>query len=275
MGLFIKKKKCGWIVILLAALLILAFLGVAFDNRLAIRTYQVEAPVNAPVRLAVLADLHSCAYGEGQRDLLQAVAELEPDGVLLVGDIVDDVLPEENAFLVLEALAREYPCACVTGNHEYWTGRVDEICDKIAALGIDVLRGEQVTWILRGQEVTLYGVDDVDSGKLEEQLAAFAPTEGEVSILLAHRPEKIDLYAACGFTLVVSGHAHGGQWRLPGLINGLYAPHQGWFPDYAGGLYQVGDTAFVVSRGLARESTRVPRIFNPPELVLLELTAEE
>ena len=267
-----KLFKYGCWALLAAVLVVL--LVAAFDTRLVTRTYPIDAPVETTVRLAVLTDLHSCDYGEGQEDLLQAVAELEPDGVLLVGDIVDDVLPEENAFLVLEALAREYPCAYVTGNHEYWTGRVDELCEEIAALGIDVLRGDQVTWTLQGQKITLYGVDDADSGKLEEQLAAFAPTEGEVSILLAHRPEKIDRYAACGFTLVVSGHAHGGQWRLPGLINGLYAPHQGWFPEYAGGLYQVGDTAFVVSRGLARESTRVPRIFNPPELVLLELTAE-
>ena len=259
--------------ILLTAVLVVV-LRLAFDTSLVTRTYRIHVPVEKTVRLAVLTDLHSCDYGAGQQDLLQAVAALEPDGVLLVGDIVDDVLPEENAFLVLETLARDYPCAYVTGNHEYWTGRVDEICEEIAALGIDVLRGDQVTWTLQGQEITLYGVDDADSGKLEEQLAAFTPAEGEISILLAHRPEKIHWYASYGFSLVVSGHAHGGQWRLPGLINGLYAPHQGWFPDYAGGLYQVEDTTFVVSRGLARESTRVPRIFNPPELVLLELTAE-
>lgn len=268
------KKLFRYFRWVLPAAVVAVLFFAAFDTRLVTRTYQVEAPVETTVRLAVLTDLHSCAYGEGQQDLLQAVAAAKPDGVLLVGDIVDDVLPEENAFLVLEALAREYPCAYVTGNHEYWTHRVDEICEEIAALGIDVLRGSQVIWTLRGQAVTLYGVDDADSGKLEEQLAAFAPAEGETSVLLAHRPEKIDLYAACGFTAVVSGHAHGGQWRLPGLVNGLYAPHQGWFPEYAGGLYQVGDTAFVVSRGLARESTRVPRIFNPPELVLLDLVPE-
>ena len=263
----LSKKFCWF---LLAAVL-LALLLWAFDSRLVTRTYQVAAPVTKPVRLAVLADLHSCGYGEGQQDLLQAVTAAEPDGVLLVGDIVDDVLPEENAFLVLEALAREYPCAYVTGNHEYWTDRADEICGEIAALGIDVLRGEQVTWTLRGQKITLYGVDDADSGQLEEQLSALTPAEGETSVLLAHRPEEIEQYAARGFTVVVSGHAHGGQWRIPGLLNGLYAPHQGFFPTYAGGLYQVGNTAFVVSRGLARESTRVPRIWNPPELVLVEL----
>ena len=73
------------------------------------------------------------------------------------------------------------------------------------------------------------------------------------------------------FDLVVSGHAHGGQWRLPGLINGIYAPHQGLFPSYAGGRYDLGTTTLIVSRGLARESTPVPRIFNRPELVIVEI----
>ena len=265
-----KIRKRNYV--LLAGGLLILLLAAALDTRLTVRSYTVETEkVSAPVRLAVLTDLHSCSYGAQQRDLVDAVVQSAPDAVLLVGDIVDDVLPEKNAFLVLEALAREYPCAYVTGNHEYWTGRADQICEEIAALGIQVLRGEQVTWSLRGQEVVLYGVDDADSGKLEEQVSALTPAEGETSILLAHRPEEIEQYAARGFTLVVSGHAHGGQWRLPGLLNGLYAPHQGLFPRWAGGFYQVGDTAFVVSRGLARESTRVPRIFNPPELVLVEL----
>lgn len=92
------------------------------------------------------------------------------------------------------------------------------------------------------------------------------------TVLLAHRPERIDKYAATGdFDLVVSGHAHGGQVRIPGLINGLFAPNQGFFPKYAGGQYEVDGTTLVVSRGLARESTRIPRVFNRPELVLVEI----
>ena len=77
--------------------------------------------------------------------------------------------------------------------------------------------------------------------------------------------------AGRGFELVLAGHAHGGQWRLPGLLNGLFAPDQGLFPTYAGGRYALGDTTLLVSRGLARESTRLPRFYNRPELVMVEL----
>ena len=95
-------------------------------------------------------------------------------------------------------------------------------------------------------------------------------------MLLSHRPERVEDYLAYDFDLVLSGHAHGGQWRLPGLVNGLLAPDQGFFPAYAGGLYRLDEnTDLVVSRGLARESTRVPRIFNPPELVIIDVTPAE
>ena len=90
-------------------------------------------------------------------------------------------------------------------------------------------------------------------------------------ILLTHRPELFDLYCRYGFDLVLAGHAHGGQWRIPGLLNGLYAPNQGFFPPLAGGRYERDGTVMIVSRGLARESTRIPRFYNPPELVMIDL----
>ena len=91
------------------------------------------------------------------------------------------------------------------------------------------------------------------------------------TILLSHRPEFFELYTKYDFDLVLCGHAHGGQWRIPGILNGLYAPHQGIFPKYAGGRYDSEDMTMIVSRGLARETTRVPRIFNRPELVVIDL----
>lgn len=253
----------------LAAVVVLLLL--ALDNRLVVRRYTVESDkLTECVRLAIVSDLHSCAYGEGQKELLDAVAAEEPDLVLLPGDIVDDVLPEDNAWTVLEALAERWPCCYVTGNHEWWSGEAERICQEIEALGIHVLRGENVSITVKGQTITVFGIDDPDSG--EDQFSKVSGTNGEgYTILLTHRPEKIDDYLSGPFDLIVSGHAHGGQWRLPGLINGLYAPNQGLFPQYAGGRYDFGTQVFLVSRGLARESTRIPRLFNPPELVIADL----
>lgn len=262
--------------VLIFGVLLLAI--VAVDSRLTVRRYTVSTDkVTGIVRLAVISDLHSCAYGEGQEELLEAVAAQSPDAVLYTGDIVDERLPEENAFTVLAALARKYPSYYVTGNHEYWGGEAERIKEKIAALGVVVLAGRCATAELGGQSVAICGVDDPEAGETDIQLerAAAGSSSERFSILLAHRPEEIDRYLEYGFDLILSGHAHGGQWRIPGLLNGLLAPGQGLFPKYAGGEYMFEDTVSIVSRGLARESTRVPRVFNPPELVVVELTPAE
>lgn len=274
---WLKKRTRNLLLAGGAAVGLLLWLGL--DSGLTVQTYTVEKEkVEAPVRLALLTDLHSCDYGDGQRELLDAVREQDPDLVLLSGDIVDDgpEMPEERALFTVEALAEQWPTYYVTGNHEYRTGRAEEIKERIAGRGAVVLAGETALVTVAGQTLQLCGVDDPAVGaavwqrQLEDVAAAL---EGNVcSILLSHRPERVSDYTGRGFDLVMSGHAHGGQWRIPGLLNGLVAPNQGLFPRYAGGTYDLEGTTLVVSRGLARESTRVPRLFNPPELVIIELT---
>ena len=269
-----KKKRMIWI---LAVLLTAALLAVACDCRLVLRTYPVETEkLSATVRLAVLADLHSCRYGEEQRDLLDLVEGLnpQPDAVLLAGDIVDDELPEDNAWTTIEALSAAYPCFYVTGNHEWRGGEAERICDQMETYGVTVLRGEAVELTTgSGQSLQICGIDDPEAGAEGQLSQAGSQVEPETfSVLLAHRPERIEAYLEYPFDLVVSGHAHGGQWRIPGILNGLIAPNQGLFPQYAGGRYDFEDAALIVSRGLARESTRIPRIFNRPELVVIDLT---
>ncbi|MDE6880859.1 MAG: metallophosphoesterase [Oscillospiraceae bacterium] len=251
-----------------------------FDARLAIRVYPVRTDkVTAPLRLAVLSDLHSCSYGENQEELLGALQALapQPDAVLLAGDVVDDELPEESAWRAVSRLTEAYPCFYVTGNHEWWHPQgAERICREMERRGATVLRGDcrllSVEKAGGVQRIQLCGIDDPESGTSGAQLARAGERVdgGLFSVLLVHRPEEAE-GLPYPFDLAVSGHAHGGQWRLPGLVNGLYAPGQGFFPRYAGGLYAFGETSLVVSRGLARESTRVPRIFNPPEIAVVDI----
>ncbi len=265
----------------IAALLLALLLGLilpGFDDRLNVVHYAVDAgEITEPVRIALVTDLHSCAYGEGQRELIDAVDAESPDIILLGGDIFDHVLPDDNAEAFLAGIAGRYPCWYVTGNHEQKSGkeRFDRQMEILDALGIERLGGQSLRFVADGQRFTLCGVDDpeawgMDADEYQKQVRSLAGTDG-FSILLAHRPEYIDLYAECGFDLVLSGHTHGGQWRIPGILNGLFTTSQGLFPKYAGGEYQIGDTTLIISRGLARESVRVPRIYNRPELVIVEL----
>lgn len=282
---FLLKRKISKKKVLCTCAALAALLFIACDPRLKTVFYVVETEkVNQPVRIALITDLHSDKYGKNQSTLIQAVARQKPDLVLLVGDIFDDNGTYENAEITIKQLAEKYPCYYVTGNHEYWGYDVSNILNIVASYGITILSGECDTIEINGQALNICGVDDPDAKKyltegvaIEEQLKAveekaLAAGADNYTILLSHRPELYEYYQNYAFDLVLCGHAHGGQWRIPFLLNGLYAPHQGLFPKYAGGRYNYEAGTMIVSRGLARESTPIPRIFNRPELVIIDIT---
>ncbi|WP_243158036.1 metallophosphoesterase [Aminipila terrae] len=248
------------------------------NESLTVSYYKVESnKIQNTIRIAFITDLHSCYYGEGQEDLLNCIYEQNPDVVLLGGDIVDDRLPSKNAAITLKALAEKYICYYVSGNHEYRSGKIDEIKKMISGYGVVILEGQRDTVNIKQQLINICGVDDADVGK-SSFFQQIVNTEKQAdsalfTIFMAHRPEYIKTYLQYDFDLILAGHAHGGQWRIPGVVNGLLAPNQGFFPKYAGGEYEFGDKTFIVSRGLARESTRIPRFFNPPEVVIVDISS--
>lgn len=253
----------------LVALLIVAI--VAFDQRIDTRDYHLTSTkLTAPVRIVLLTDLHSYIHGPDQQALVAAIAAARPDVVVMSGDIADDEEPHRGTEILLQHLAGRYPLYYVTGNHEWWSLEVDTIKAMFRRAGVIVLAGDCVTQPIREQRVRLCGIDDPEVGRDEfaaQITATGTPTE-DFSVLLAHRPERIAQYLPSGHDLIVSGHTHGGQFRIPYLMNGLFAPNQGFFPRLGGGRYDYGETALIVSRGLV--SGR-PRIFNRPEVVAIEI----
>ncbi|MEG2571177.1 MAG: metallophosphoesterase, partial [Clostridia bacterium] len=178
--------------------------------------------------------------------------------------------------ILINAMTKKYPCYYVSGNHEYWTSGIPKIKSELRNAGVIVLEGDCKTLKIDTQYINICGVDDPTYiGKyatVEQIKTVDAAADNKLfTILLSHRPELFDEYAKCDFDLVLSGHAHGGQWRIPGILNGLYAPGQGLFPKHAGGQYAMGDNLMIVSRGLARGGNVIPRIFNRPELVIIDL----
>lgn len=274
-------KKHRWILPVLAILVALAL--IALDERLILRTYTVVSPkLTAEVRLAVVTDFHS---SDNADDVVTMVASCAPDAVLMVGDMFDDDTanrPTERTLSLMRQLSAQYPCYYVSGNHEAWTGEMDALYQQTEEAGVTVLRMSSGVLTVRGQRIALCGVPDpyemVFSGApdTEEQLrqALEDVDSADFTVLLAHRPELLAKYAQFPLDLVVSGHAHGGQVRIPGVLNGLYAPNQGWFPKLAGGAYTQDGTTLIVSRGLAVR-TRLPRIFNRPEVVLVRCVPAE
>lgn len=275
------RKKHRWILPVLAMLVILML--IALDERLILRTYTVVSPkLTAEVRLAVVTDFHS---SDNADDVVAMVTSCAPDAVLMVGDMFDDDTanrPTERTLSLMRQLSAQYPCYYVSGNHEAWTGEMDALYQQTEEAGVTVLRMSSGVLTVRGQRIALCGIPDpyemVFSGApdTEEQLrqALEDVDSADFTVLLAHRPELLTKYAQFPLDLVVSGHAHGGQVRIPGVLNGLYAPNQGWFPKLAGGAYTQDGTTLIVSRGLAVR-TRLPRIFNRPEVVLVRCVPAE
>ena len=267
-------------------ILFVAFAVIALRQNLTVRRYTVSAQDgDFSARFAVITDLHSTKYGKNQKTLLRALRKENPDAILFVGDIVDDKRATDSVKALLAAIGTEFPCYYVTGNHEFRTESIDKVKELFRDYGVTVLSGDAVRFSAGGRDFLIAGIDDpegfsdsffgtecIDTG-WRTQLAAVksaAENTDAYTILLSHRPDLMDFYKNSGFDLVLCGHAHGGQVRIPFLMNGLYAPGQGLFPKYAGGMYTLdGDVTMIVSRGLCRNL--LPRVFNPPELVMVEI----
>ncbi|MCL2087601.1 MAG: DUF1294 domain-containing protein [Oscillospiraceae bacterium] len=255
-----------------------------FDSRLAVTHYEFKTDkIDGQVKFALVADLHSCNYGDGQIDLLRAIDSQNPDAVLLCGDILDYSLPPDKAIEFVKNVSSKYPCYYVSGNHEFWGGTADEFKALIESFGVKVLEGTSDLLEINGNTIVISGIDDPATDNFPSRCVSYAEQlerlreeltdDGLFKVLLSHRPERIEEFVPLNPDIVLSGHAHGGQWRLPTLLeNGLLSPNQGLFPKYTNGEYHFNNVTMVVSRGLARESSRIiPRIFNRPEVVILTI----
>lgn len=259
-----------------------AVAGTLVSLRRVTRQYTVATDKIAAgsLRLILISDLHAMRYGKKQEHLLSEIAALKPDLLLFAGDVLAEDKDRAPALELLEALGKSYPCYYVTGNHEYRSGQPDEVREIVRSYGITVLCGTSVLCDTACGQIRIAGIDDLQEAGLEGALAqaetALNNDDGVFTVFLCHHPELSVRFAeeyGKAFDLALSGHAHGGQWRIPGLINGVFAPHQGIFPKYAGGLYDLGESrTLVVGRGLGK-SFPIPRIFNPPELVCIDVTA--
>lgn len=263
-------------------IIVIIILFAAFDNRLKIVNYKIKSDcISSPVKIALIADLHCCLYGENQSEIIKAIDKKKPDAVLLAGDIFDDYYINENSHILINDIVKRYKTYYVSGNHEWWSGMMYEHFEYLKDVGVTVLRGNSDYLTVNNNTIVISGVDDPEVNvydtsykTYEEQLKTVAEDINSeyYNVLLTHRPENAYQYFNYDFDLVLSGHAHGGQGRIPFILNGLYAPNQGFFPELAGGKYDFDNKKMIVSRGLSRENTELPRIFNRPELVFVSLT---
>lgn len=284
-----NKEKIGKAALYGTTAALTVFTAVGLDHRLAVRHYEVKSGlVKNPVRLALVTDLHSCRYGKNQHVLVDAIKNEKPDLLMLSGDIFDNERTTKYTEIFFKEINNLFPTYMVLGNHECKCGEDDNKMkmDIVSQYSIRVLSNEVECLEINGTRINICGADDMtrytfDDGGDEEQFFEQLKNirnladNGYYTVLLSHNPAYIEQYAENGFDLVLCGHAHGGQWIIPHVLNGVLAPGQGLFPKYAGGEYVKNGTRMIVSRGLARESTPVPRFYNRPELVMIDLKPED
>ena len=236
-------------------------------------------------RIAQVSDLHNAEFGKGNRKLLELLSESKPDIIAITGDLVDAGHTDIGVALdFAKEAVKIAPVYYVTGNHEASLSQYDELKIELKTIGVIVLEDEAVQLKHDTEEITLIGLSDPDftiKGDIFGEVPAMVSTklnnladdENSYTILLSHRPELFESYVHCNIDLVLSGHAHGGQFRLP-FIGGLIAPNQGLFPQYDAGLYTSGSTNMIVSRGLGNSIIPI-RFNNRPEVVVIELLSIE
>ena len=231
------------------------------------------------VRIVHLSDLHGHEFGEGNARLLSLVRGQQPDLIVMTGDMVDRDTQLGTLATLAQGLAAIAPTYYVTGNHEWAAGCAKTAKDLLRQCGVTVLDNRFVTLERGGDTIVLAGVDDPNGyadQKTPEELRAQIETAcpGAYTILLAHRNDRFDQYAAAGYDLVLSGHGHGGIIRLP-FTDGLLGTGRTLLPTWTAGLYTLGESTLFVSRGLGSNTTPIRgfRLFNRPDLAVLVLRA--
>ncbi len=281
-------KKTKIILCMLSAIIFALFIWTIWGNtaltvsNIKISSSHIPAAFSG-FRIAQVSDLHNAEFGKNNTELLKLLSESRSDIIVITGDLIDANHTDVGIALgFAQESVRIAPTYYVTGNHEAASPQYDTLKAGLEEAGVIVLEDEAISLERNGETITLLGLGDPDftvkgdmfgetSAMVSTKLRNLIDDESRYTILLSHRPELFETYTDGGIDLVFSGHAHGGQFRLP-FIGGLAAPNQGLFPQYDAGLYTDGGTSMVVSRGIG--NSIIPfRFNNRPEIVLVELNA--
>lgn len=275
----LKLYGISTIVLILLAYLIWGNTALTVNNTI-ISSSRIPAAYSG-FRIAQVSDLHNAEFGEKNIKLLELLSESKPNIIAITGDLVDAGHTDIGVALdFAKEAVKIAPVYYVTGNHEASLSQYDELIAGLETIGVTVLDNDAVQLNHGKEAISLIGLSDPDftikgdifgeaPAMVKTKLSSLVDDESSYTILLSHRPELFESYARCSIDLVLSGHAHGGQFRLP-FIGGLIAPNQGLFPQYDAGLYTSGSTNMIVSRGLGNSIIPI-RFNNCPEVVVIEL----
>lgn len=241
---------------------IILILGLLYYGNTALQvskyTVQTDKLNDATLKVMHLSDFHDFKYNE--KTFCELLNKESPDIIVITGDLIDRRRFDLEHSLEFVDLLKGYPIYYVTGNHEAGSGQTDLIVSELEKRDVTVLRNDVTKIVIEDMVIQIIGLDDP-----VYQNDKVISLDDDFSILLSHRLKLVTRYDA---DVSFSGHAHGGQIRLFG--QGLVAPDQGFLPDYTSGIFKMGNTMSVMSRGLGNSIFKL-RIFNRPEIVVVTI----
>jgi len=253
-----------------------------FDNRLEITDYKISSKKLPKefdgFKIVQISDYHN----DNIVGLSHEIKALNPDIIVSTGDLTDDEGSYLPAVRLCENLTPIAPVYAVTGNHDVWRTDYTQFEQELSRTGVVTLHDERIFVERNGKKIGLCGIDDPFSltkeniiDNISRSLAQLSKCS-EFDILLFHRANLLDELKHYGFDLILSGHMHGGQVRMP-WGDGVFAPKSSFaygspmfFPKYFGGHYEYKDTHMIVNRGLGNPMI-IPRLFNRPEITVITL----
>lgn len=232
-------------------------------------------------KIAQISDFHNTNSKRLKNSIIKSLKEVQPNIIVITGDLIDSRRTSATtAYEFLKKITDIAPVYYVLGNHESRKENIQEITERFLETGVNILRNEKVE-LFEGME--LVGLDDANffspteqealskevKEKLKHKLQGIITEKDKYIVLITHRPELLDIYSEVNVNLVLTGHAHGGQIRLP-FVGGLYAPSQGILPKYSKGKYAQDKTEMIVSGGIGNSGFPF-RVNNKPELVIINI----
>lgn len=280
-----------WLIVLIFFALLLLAVGIIDGNRfVTVKEEFVLSGLAKECRFVMISDLHNKVYGKQNDKVIAAVKKINPDFIILAGDLITSKVNEEMTpgIRLVQTLSKDYKIYYGLGNHESKIKyRTDKFGDKFKRLkreldSKNVIMLENESALIPEYNINVTGLElDLDyfaHFKVRQMHADYMektlqhPDESKCNILIAHNPDYFEEYVKWGADLILAGHVHGGIMRLP-FLGGVIAPSYKLFPKYDGGVFRIGTSAMLLGRGMGSHTLPF-RFFNPAELYEVVLKPE-
>lgn len=275
---FLKKH---WLFTIFILLIVICIAIIIENKQLHVKYYTIESSKIGSnydgYTIVQLSDLHNSEFGEHNETLIDSVKSNNPNIIVVTGDLMDKNSDVNTILELCKSLKEIAPVYYVNGNHE---GRLTDyqysyLTESLIEIGVRVLENQSLLLQQGDQQIQLIGVDDININysTLVDTVNELKISSETFTILLSHKPQYVDAYNQCEVDLILSGHTHGGQIRLP-FIGAFIVPEQPLFPTYDQGLFELNNKSLIISNGLG-ESIIPIRFLCPRSYNVITLKSEQ